>query len=81
MFDFAYYGFLGGVVRGLVGLTKAYGRKEKFDEKYFLFTIIVSGIVGMAAGMLMYPDFRLAILAGYAGTDFLEGMYKIRFRK
>ncbi|MFQ5621526.1 MAG: hypothetical protein ACE5FT_06825 [Candidatus Nanoarchaeia archaeon] len=76
----AYYGFLGGVVRALVGLMKSKMFKRKFDAWYLVFTLIASGVIGAAAGLLVYGDYRLAILAGYAGTDFIEGVYRIRFK-
>ena len=75
----AYYGFFGGVVRALVGLMKSRTFKKKFDPTYLLFTLVASGVIGMASGLLVYGDYRLAILAGYAGTDFIEGVYRIKF--
>lgn len=35
-------------------------------------------MVGGLAGALANSDWRLAIIAGYASTDFLEGLYKIK---
>ena len=77
----AYYGFLGGVVRALVGLMKSNAYRKKFEPKYLLFTLVSSGIIGMATGLLVLPaDYRVVLLAGYAGTDLLEGLYKTRFK-
>ena len=75
-------GGIGGLVRALVGITKA---KEfnpdtfVFQWKYFLITIIVSVIVGQMAGLIMNVDWRMSLLAGYAGSDLLESLYKLRF--
>ena len=75
-------GGMGGLVRAIVGITKA---KEfnpdtfKFQWKYFLITIIVSIIVGQMSGLILNADWRMSLLAGYAGSDFLESLYKIRF--
>ncbi len=75
-------GGAGGFVRALVGITKA---KEfnpdtfKFQWKYFLITIVVSVIVGQMAGLIMNVDWRMSLLAGYAGSDLLESLYKLRF--
>ncbi len=81
MIPLLYFGFLGGVVRSLVGLMKSNVYRRKFDAKYLLFTLVSSGIVGMAAGLLIMPaDYRLVLLAGYAGTDLLEGLYKTKFK-
>ncbi len=77
---YAYYGFLGGVTRALVGLMKSQTLKQKFSMKYLLFTLVASGIIGMAAGIVVSGDYRISLLAGYAGTDLLEGLYKIKFK-
>ena len=71
-------GFLGGVVRALVGITKhgVFLKKEKFKPKYFFITIIISGIIGTFTSILVAYDYRIALLAGYAGSDILEGLYK-----
>lgn len=75
-------GGLGGFVRAVVGITKA---KEfnpdtfQFQWKYFVITIIVSVITGQMAGLIMNVDWRMSLLAGYAGSDLLESLYKLRF--
>lgn len=86
-------GFGGGVVRGLVGFTKHQFKFKnvKFDLKYFLATMFISGIVGLltvAAVKGVEVDllaFRvgpaIAFIAGYAGGDFIENLYKILFKK
>jgi fluoride ion exporter CrcB/FEX len=78
------FGILGGVVRALVGIAK-YFEKNKKDGKlrfgYFAFTLFVAALVGGLAGVLANHDWRLAVIAGYAGTDFLEGLYKIKKRQ
>ena len=74
-------GFLGGIVRALVGITKnqlQYKEDFEFQPSKVFFTVIASGIIGVVAGLLINDDFRLALLAGYAGTDLLESIYKIR---
>ena len=39
-------------------------------------------VVGVIAASL-WPegDFRIALLAGYAGSDFLEGLFKSKFKQ
>ena len=75
-------GGMGGLIRAIVGITKA---KEfnpdnfKFQWKYFAITIIVSIIVGQMDGLIANADWRMSLLAGYAGSDFLESLYKLRF--
>ncbi len=74
-----FFGLIGGFARGCVGVLKHYRREKKptFKPFYFLITIVTASIVGVIAGMVV-TDPRLAVLAGYAGTDFLEGLYKAK---
>ena len=74
-------GFLGGIIRGLVGFTKnkTIEKVNHFKTPYFLITILISGIVGAAAGALADTEWQISFLAGYAGTDFIESLYKIKF--
>jgi len=72
------FGFFGGIVRALVGLMKVKNIKKKFNLMYFLVTVAASGLIGTFTGMLVGADYRLSLLAGYAGIDIIEGVYKIR---
>ena len=36
---------------------------------------------GLLAVTMMGGDFRIALLAGYAGSDLLEGLFKIKFEE
>jgi len=75
-------GLLGGLVRGIVGITKQSTftpEKFQFHWKYFAFTMFVSALVGLVAGIIADGDWRVSLLAGYAGTDFLESLYRLRF--
>jgi hypothetical protein len=69
-------GGLGGLTRGLIGLMKALALKRKILWNYYLITIIVALIIGVFIGMIFNFDWRLSLLAGYAGTDILESIYK-----
>lgn len=75
------FGILGGLVRALVGIVK-YFEKNKKEQKirfwYLAFSLFVAALVGGVAGAIVGGDWRLAVIAGYAGTDFLEGIYKIK---
>ena len=77
-------GGMGGLVRGIVGVTKAQTFNPdtfKFQWKYFAVTVIVSMIVGQMAGLIANADWRMSLLAGYAGSDFVESMYKLSFAR
>ena len=82
LIQLALFGLLGGCARGCVGIAKHYRREKnpKFKPSYFIVTLITASIVGIVAGVIV-TDPRMAVLAGYAGTDFLEGLYKTQKRK
>ena len=83
-------GFAGGIMRGLVGYIK-YRNSYKnvpFQTRYFIFSVAVSGIVGLLAAwvtkdlgiqFLGLPVITPAIdaIIGYAGGDFIENLFKI----
>jgi len=69
-------GLVGGAVRGVVGLIKAMSLKRRIIWSYYLITLLIAMIIGMFVGLIFSFDYRLAALAGYAGTDILEGIYK-----
>lgn len=85
-------GFGGGVVRGLVGFVKNQFsfKKVGFDLPYFLGMMFISGIIGLLAaaateklGITIFGLFftpAIAFIAGYAGGDFIENLYKIIFK-
>lgn len=75
------FGTLGGFVRGVVGIVKYMEQNRKnqaIDLRYLLFSLAVAGLVGGIAGALAGSERSFAFIAGYAGTDFLESLYKIR---
>lgn len=69
-------GGIGGLTRGVVGLMKALALRRKILWMYYGITIIVALIVGVFVGIIFDFDPRLSLLAGYAGTDILESIYK-----
>jgi hypothetical protein len=78
------FGLLGGLVRGLVGVAKYFEKNkanQKLSVRYFALSIGIAALVGGVAGALAGGDWRFAVIAGYAGTDFIEGLYKIRMKQ
>ena len=69
-------GGIGGLTRGVVGLLKALSLKRRIMWGYYLITVIIAVIIGIFIGIIFDFDPRLSLLAGYAGTDILEGIYK-----
>ena len=69
-------GGIGGMTRGVVGLLKALSLRRKIIWLYYGITVAIAVIIGIFVGIVFNFDARLSLLAGYAGTDILEGIYK-----
>ena len=69
-------GGIGGLTRGFIGLLKAMSLKRKIIWSYYSLTVFIAIVIGIFVGMIFEFDTRLSLLAGYAGTDILEGIYK-----
>lgn len=69
-------GGIGGLTRGVVGLLKALSLRRRILWGYYTITVLVALIIGVFVGIIFDFDPRLSLLAGYAGTDILEGIYK-----
>jgi fluoride ion exporter CrcB/FEX len=69
-------GGVGGLTRGVVGLLKALSLRRKILWGYYAITVLIALIIGVFIGVIFDFDPRLSLLAGYAGTDILEGIYK-----
>ena len=69
-------GGVGGLTRGFVGLLKAISLRRKILWGYYVVTVAIAFIIGIFTGLIFNFDYRLSLLAGYAGTDILEGIYK-----
>ena len=69
-------GGIGGLTRGIVGLLKALSLRRRILWGYYAITVLIALIIGVFVGIIFNFDTRLSLLAGYAGTDILEGIYK-----
>jgi len=69
-------GGIGGLTRGFIGLLKALSLRRRILWNYYIITVIVAAVIGVFTGIIFSFDYRLSLLAGYAGTDILEGIYK-----
>ncbi len=92
--SFFFFGFLGGVIRGIVGLikyTKAY-KDVEIRPWYFSGTVVLSGLIGMISAWVVQDlgisfmgletlPLSVALIVGYAGGDFLENIFKIIIKK
>ena len=73
-------GFVGGIIRGLMGFVKnkTIEKANHFKPEYFLITIAISGIVGAVAGILADTEWQGSLFAGYAGTPFFSKPLQIK---
>jgi len=76
-------GLFGGILRGLLGISKTLVTKkeESINYPWFFLNITVAAVIGLLAATMMGGDFRVALLAGYAGSDLLEGLFKLKFKE
>jgi hypothetical protein len=68
-------GCLGGLTRSAVGLFKAKARHDKIKIGYILRTIRLSALSGTLIGLAFYFNPIISYIAGYVGSDILEGVY------
>ena len=71
-------GAFGGLVRSLVGIAKSMRDGKSIKIGYMVFTMLVGVVVGALASVLVGGDWRISLLAGYAGSDIIEGLYKAK---
>ena len=87
-------GLIGGLTRGVVGFVKHQLRFKNvpFSWSYFIGMISLSGVVGVLRAIAVEDAGTaflgiesltpgLAFIAGYAGGDFIDNIYKIIFKK
>ena len=87
-------GFGGGMVRGLMGYLKhQYSYKNVgFNVPYFFVLTFISGVIGLLVALavdtanfsiegMSYFSPSIAFIVGYAGGDFIDGIYKIILKK
>ena len=88
--SFLIAGFFGGLLRGGIGLTKYMTSYKDVEIRPYYFTgmIILTGVVGYVSAWVAQDAARIflevdrlpisfALVAGYAGGDLLENLFKI----
>lgn len=94
MFIFFLAGFLGGAIRGVIGIIKyALSYKGvKMQWLYFGTVTTVSGLIGLTSAWIVRElgvtfmgaevlSPAIALIVGYAGGDFLENIFKVIIKK
>jgi len=66
-----------------MGIAKnAVNKKDlQINWNWFFLSLVVSAVVGILAATFFGEDLRLAVLAGYAGSDFIEGLIKLKIKE
>ena len=72
-------GAIGGLLRGVLGIAKELVTKKevKINWLWFSISVLIAAILGMITASFFLDDTRLALIGGYAGTDFLEGLMSL----
>ncbi len=87
-------GFFGGILRGGVGVVKymtSY-KDVKIRPYYFAGSVLLTGVVGYVASWIAQDvahifleldtiPLSFALIAGYAGGDFIENIFKIGMKE
>jgi len=83
MWSIIFGGFIGGALRGVMGIAKTLVTKQedKINYGWLITMILVSMAIGVIAASFMGGGFEVALLAGYAGSDLLEGLFKLKFKE
>ncbi|UCD04522.1 MAG: hypothetical protein JSW73_02735 [Candidatus Woesearchaeota archaeon] len=75
----AVLGFAGGMIRALFGLIKK-PPKEGIEFRKLITMLLGAGAIGLFTIIFVNGDFKLSLLAGYGGTDFIENIWKIKMK-
>lgn len=76
-------GMIGGALRGIVGIAKSLilKKNEQINYGWFFVSIAVAVAIGVIAAGFMGGGFEIALLSGYAGSDLLESLVKLKFKE
>jgi fluoride ion exporter CrcB/FEX len=76
-------GLIGGALRGLMGIAKTLILKkdEQINYGWFFVSVCIAVAIGVIAASFMSGGFEVALLSGYAGSDLLESLVKLKFKE
>jgi len=83
MFSIILGGIIGGALRGIMGIAKSLilKKEEQINYGWFFVSVAVAMAIGIIAASLMGGGLEIALLAGYAGSDLLESLVKLKFKE
>jgi hypothetical protein len=76
-------GAFGGILRGVLGISKDLVTKKDVTINWLWFgvTVLIAAILGMIAASFFADDFRIALLGGYSGSDLVDGIMKLKLNE
>jgi fluoride ion exporter CrcB/FEX len=83
MFSIILGGLIGGALRGIMGIAKSLilKKEEQINYGWFFVSVAVAMAIGVFAASFMGGGFEIALLSGYAGSDLLESLVKLKFKE
>ncbi|MDZ7587441.1 MAG: hypothetical protein U0946_06825 [Patescibacteria group bacterium] len=83
MFSIILGGLMGGALRGIMGIAKSLilKKEEQINYGWFFVSVAVAMCIGVIAAGFMGGGFEVALLSGYAGSDLLESLVKLKFKE
>jgi len=83
MFSIILGGLTGGALRGIMGISKSLilKKEEQINYGWFFVNVAVAMAIGVFAASFMGGGFEVALLSGYAGSDLLESLVKLKFKE
>ena len=72
-------GLAGGIIRAVFGLIKK-PPNDGISYKRLIVVLTAAGAIGLFATIFVPNDLKFSLLAGYGGTDFIEGLWKIKLK-
>ena len=83
MFSIILGGLMGGALRGIIGISKSLilKKEEQINYGWFFVSVAVAMAIGIIAVSFMGGGFEIALLSGYAGSDLLESLVKLKFKE
>ena len=83
MFSIILGGLIGGSLRGLMGIAKTLilKKEEQINYGWFFVSVCIAIVIGIIAASFMGGGFEIALLSGYAGSDLLESLVKLKFKE
>jgi uncharacterized membrane protein HdeD (DUF308 family) len=76
-------GAMGGILRGVLGIAKdlALKKEETINWGWLLISVLISAILGAVVATFFNGEGVMALLGGYSGADFVEGLMKIKLKR